>query len=149
MEKSDAEFMMRLVNTPGWLQYIGDRNIHTLDEATAYIEKIHHTPKFYYSVIEKTDSAEAIGILSFIYRQNYDFPDFGFALLPEFQKAGYAAEASNAYLQELVTQEPRILAITKEGNTSSISLLRKLGFTFYSKDIEGTDNIFIYSSNPE
>lgn len=29
----DAEFFMRLVNTPKWLRYIGDRNIKTVDDA--------------------------------------------------------------------------------------------------------------------
>ena len=34
---SDASFIMQLLNSPGWLEYIGDRNIRTIDDAEAYL----------------------------------------------------------------------------------------------------------------
>ena len=34
---SDAPFIVELVNTPGWLRFIGDRNIHTTKEAEDYL----------------------------------------------------------------------------------------------------------------
>jgi [ribosomal protein S5]-alanine N-acetyltransferase len=34
---ADAAFFKELVNTPGWLQYIGDRNIHSITDAEQYI----------------------------------------------------------------------------------------------------------------
>ena len=34
----DAAFIVKLVNTPGWLQYIGDRNVKSLDDAHRYLE---------------------------------------------------------------------------------------------------------------
>jgi len=33
----DAEFIIKLVNTPGWLQYIGDKNIKSIEEAEYYL----------------------------------------------------------------------------------------------------------------
>ena len=36
----DAEFILRLVNTAGWLRFIGDRNIRTAEDARAYVQKI-------------------------------------------------------------------------------------------------------------
>ena len=36
----DAPFILELMNTPGWLKYIGDRNINTVEEARDYIKKI-------------------------------------------------------------------------------------------------------------
>ena len=34
----DAPFIMELVNTPGWLKYIGDRNIKTIEQAINYLD---------------------------------------------------------------------------------------------------------------
>ena len=33
----DAEFILELLNEPSWLQNIGDRNVHSLDAARAFI----------------------------------------------------------------------------------------------------------------
>ena len=35
----DAAFIVRLLNDPGWLQHIGDRNVRTDDDARAYLER--------------------------------------------------------------------------------------------------------------
>ena len=35
----DAEFILRLVNDPSWLRYIGDRGVRTLEDARAYLRK--------------------------------------------------------------------------------------------------------------
>ena len=36
-EITDASFLLTLLNSPKWLQYIGDRNVHTEAEAADYI----------------------------------------------------------------------------------------------------------------
>ena len=46
--EGDYEFIHELVNTKGWLQFIGDRNIHSKEAAIAYIDKIKGMPNFYY-----------------------------------------------------------------------------------------------------
>ena len=33
----DAEFILELLNSPGWLQFIGDRGVRTTDDARNYI----------------------------------------------------------------------------------------------------------------
>ncbi len=38
--KEDAPFMFQLLNSPKWIQFIGDRNIQTLENAVDYIENI-------------------------------------------------------------------------------------------------------------
>ena len=86
LELADSLFILVLANSEGWLRFIGDRNINSEKEAEAYIVTILNTPKFYYNVILIQGSHEPIGVLSFIHRQNYSYPDFGFALLPKFQK---------------------------------------------------------------
>lgn len=37
-ELTDAPFILELLNTPAWLQFIGDRNVKTEEDATAYLE---------------------------------------------------------------------------------------------------------------
>jgi len=32
-QSGDAAFVYSLLNSPGWLQFIGDRNVRTLDDA--------------------------------------------------------------------------------------------------------------------
>ena len=36
--ESDSEFIFKLLNTPKWLKYIGDRNIKTVENAKEYIK---------------------------------------------------------------------------------------------------------------
>ena len=33
----DAEFILRLVNEPSWLRFIGDKGVRTLDDARNYL----------------------------------------------------------------------------------------------------------------
>ena len=35
---TDATFFLKLVNSPKWIQYIGDRNVHSLKDAQDYIQ---------------------------------------------------------------------------------------------------------------
>jgi RimJ/RimL family protein N-acetyltransferase len=127
--------MLRLVNTEGWIQFIGDRNVHSLDDAEGYIQKILETPNFYYNVVELEATCIPIGVVSFIYREGYDFPDLGFAMLPEFHGMGYAEEASRSYLEYLIQNETlvKILGIVNSDNMRSIRLLEKLGFALESR----------------
>jgi hypothetical protein len=36
----DSKFMLELVNTKGWLKYIGDRKVHNVTDAEQYIQRI-------------------------------------------------------------------------------------------------------------
>ncbi len=129
---TDATFIAVLVNTKGWLEFIGDRNISNEGEAERYIQKILDHENYYYLVFELKDSQEAIGLVTFLHRKEEEFPDFGFAMLPEYEKKGFAIEASKAYLKRLIEigNHQNILAITKPNNAKSISLIQKLGFHF-------------------
>jgi RimJ/RimL family protein N-acetyltransferase len=147
LELSDSEFIFQLVNSRGWLEFIGDRDVRSMDDASAYISKILETPNFYYSVIQKLDSNESVGILSFLYREDFDSPDFGFALLPKYYKKGYAKEASIAYINHLIHEMllPEVLGICKEDNESSIKLLKSLGFKYSHKHEGNGETLTVYS----
>ena len=130
--EADDEFIVELFNSKGWITYIGDRGIRTKEDALNYITTIKNKSSFQYLVIEKINSSLPMGILSFIKRTDFDFPDLGFALLPEYQSKGYAKEACEGYLQMLLKQHSsiKVLALCMETNKPSLHLLNKLGFIF-------------------
>lgn len=130
IEKSDDVFIHELVNSEGWLKNIGDKQVRTIKDANIFIEKVLDTAFFFYHVLEHKDTHQPVGIVSFIKRQEYTYPDFGFALLPTFYKQGYAYEASYPFLKKLISRDTNltIIAFALSSNSSSISLLTKLGF---------------------
>ncbi|MEJ5054574.1 GNAT family N-acetyltransferase [Sphingobacterium sp. MYb382] len=143
---SDSEFMFRIMNAKGWLNFIGDRGIRETADAAAYIEKLIEDPNFYYHVFENKITAQAMGLITFIYRDTLDFPDIGFALLPEFGKKGYAYEAARAYLDILIHENvsSKILGITDPDNVNSIKLLERLGLEQVWNE-EATNDLLTYS----
>ena len=44
---SDSGFILELVNSAGWLQFIGDRNIRNTEDAKNYIRKIIDNQNFF------------------------------------------------------------------------------------------------------
>ncbi|WGK64854.1 GNAT family N-acetyltransferase [Croceiramulus getboli] len=132
LHENDAAFILELVNSPGWLEFIGDRNVHTIDDATNYIQNILTSAQLSYTVFEDKETRSALGILTYIQRPYLNAPDFGFAMLPEYSGLGYAREAAQAFLNHLSEQDPHtpLLAITLPDNIRSIRLLEHLGFTY-------------------
>ena len=94
----DDDFILSLVNTTGWIENIGDRNIHSKKEAKEYINKILWTENFIYWVVRTNDDHTPIGIISLIKRSYLEYFDIGFAFLPEYGHYGYAYEATKAVL---------------------------------------------------
>lgn len=135
---NDASFIVELLNTPKWLKYIGDRNVHTIEDAVRYIkDKFNPHLKQYgystYSVIKKDDHT-IIGTCGLYNREDIEGVDIGFAFLPEYEGKGYAFEAANRLKQAAFEDFNLsfIKAITLPNNTSSQKLLERLGFTFKS-----------------
>jgi RimJ/RimL family protein N-acetyltransferase len=133
--EKDASYFLRLVNSPGWLRYIGDRNVHTEEEALKYLND--RVMKAYadhvyggYTIIEKA-SGLPIGNSGLYKRPVLDHFDIGYALLPEFHGKGYAYEAASAVLKFAEAEGmKRVYAITVAYNDRSIHLLTKLGLRF-------------------
>ena len=144
----DHDFIRRLVNTKGWIEFIGDRNVHSADDAIAYVTKITGTPDLFYWVVRLKDGDAPVGIISFMKRAYLESFDIGFAFLPEFNGHGYAYEASREILS-IVSQKAAydpILATTIPRNANSIKLLKKLGLQF-EKQIEVDNEILHVYSN--
>lgn len=130
----DADFILELFNTPSWLEYIGDRNIRTVEAAAEYIA---NGPLPFYAkhgfgsyCLELKDSGTRIGMCGLYKRDNLNYYDLGFALLPEFEGKGYAHEACKFVIEESreVLKIQSLLAITDKSNLRSIQLLERLGF---------------------
>lgn len=141
----DAPFILQLLNTPGWLRYIGDRNVRSVEQAHNYIQK---GPLLSYAqhgfglwLVSMRDLNLPIGLCGLLKRATLDFPDIGFAFLPEHAKNGYALESTNATVNyaRSVLKLNRLLAVTQPNNEASIALLTKLGFT-YKQPFSFTDD---------
>jgi RimJ/RimL family protein N-acetyltransferase len=140
----DAEFIMELVNTPGWLKFIGNRSIGNTQQAAEYIRKIIADPDINYWVVKTKDENTPVGIISFIRRQYLDHHDIGFAFLPAHTGRGYAYEATAAVLNDIINDgtHTQVLATTVKENTNSIKLLLKLGFAC-NREIERENEILL------
>ena len=138
-EPDDAPFILSLVNTPGWLQFIGDRKIKTLEDAKNYIVNapmyLYHKFGFGPYLVQLKNSSTPIGMCSLIKRDTLEDVDIGYALLPEFSGKGYAYEATLAtmnYAGQALGMK-KLIAVTNTDNENSVKLLRKLGFGFEKK----------------
>jgi RimJ/RimL family protein N-acetyltransferase len=125
----DSDFIFTLLNTPGWLKFIGDRNIRTLSDAEAYVQRTIDSPTIQYWVVKKTTDRTPVGVVSFIKKEYLDHHDIGYAFHPDFNHLGYAYEAVKAVLEQLSKNPlyPVILATVAPDNEPSIRLLEKLG----------------------
>ncbi len=144
---NDYDFVRELVNSKGWLRFIGNRHVNSKDEAIAYINKINRTPHLTYWVVRVKASNIPIGIISFLKRAYLEHFDIGFAFLPQFHGNGYAYEAAKEVLS-IVRQYPghtHILATTVAGNINSIKLLTKLGLYFDKEITVEEEKLHIYS----
>lgn len=146
----DHEFIKTLVNTRGWIEFIGNRNINSKEDAIAYINRINSTPKLTYWVTRIRAANTPIGVISFLKRDYLENFDIGFAFLPEFTGYGYAYEAAKAIL-DMVSGNPEytpVLATTMPANTSSIRLLTKLGLRFEKVIEVNNEKLSIYTNAP-
>jgi RimJ/RimL family protein N-acetyltransferase len=130
---ADAPFYVQLFNSEGWLKYIGDRSVHTISDAEAYIQK-NYLPSYEkhgygsYTVQLKATN-EIIGACGLYKRDNLDDPDIGFAFLGEYLGKGYGFEAASGVMRYAQTALgiQKILGFTLADNVASIMLLEKLG----------------------
>lgn len=136
LQHGDASFIIQLLNSPGWLQYIGDRNVHTKEDAIRYINegprKSYRENGFGLYVVERKNNRIPIGICGLLKRETLQHPDIGFAFLPEFEGQGFAFEVAQAIMQHAKDhlKIANVCAITRADNVKSIKLLEKLGLVY-------------------
>ena len=144
-KNSDAKFIIELLNSPGWLEFIGNRNVHTNEEAINYMENgaiaKNRFRGFGLSLVENKKDKKSIGMCGLVKRDYLEHPDLGFAFLPDAMKQGYAFEITEAtlrYCREALNIQ-QVCAITSPENNRSIRLLEKLGM-FANQTIKSPDN---------
>lgn len=134
--KEDAAFILEMFNTPQWIANIGDRNVHTLEQAELYIAT-KMLPQFErigfgnYIMIRKSDGIK-IGSCGLYDREGLEGIDIGYALMPQFEKQGYAFEGASK-MMDLAAHFfnlPEVVAITTPENIPSQKVLEKLGLKF-------------------
>ena len=132
----DADLMLAIWNDPAFVRNVGDRGVRTLEQARDAVRatalKLYAEHGFGpYAVVRKADAVR-VGICGLFQRDILDHPDIGFALLPDYCGAGFAAEAGLAVVEyarhELCLE--RLAGIVSPGNAGSIRLLEKLGLSF-------------------
>lgn len=135
----DTAFVIALMNSPGWLRFIGDRNVRTEIAAKHYLDtgplKSFRERGFGLALVERKEDGIAVGMCGLLWRKELGNPDIGFAFLAEFGGLGYAFEITTAtmrYAREMLGI-PEVFAIVQPDNERSIRLLEKLGMHYRKK----------------
>jgi [ribosomal protein S5]-alanine N-acetyltransferase len=132
----DAAFIVELLNDPGWLRHIGERNVRTIDDARTYLSQrlIAHATQhgFALGAVERTCDGTLIGMCGLVRREGLDDVDLGYAFLPAYRGQGYAREAAAAWLACGFERYRlrRIVAITSVDNVASGKVLEAIGMRF-------------------
>ena len=132
----DAEFILKLLNEPSFIQNIGDKGVRTMADACSYILNgpVASYEKFGFGLwlVEMKESRVRAGICGLLKRDVLEHVDIGYAFLPEFWSQGYAFESASgvmSYASETLGLK-RVVAVTSVDNLSSIRLLKKIGFEY-------------------
>lgn len=136
LAEGDNAFILELLNEPGWLRYIGDKGVRSLDDARRYIVQgpmaMYERVGFGLWLVQRTADGAPLGVCGLIRRDGLDDVDIGFAFLARYGSMGYAYEAASACMAHArkTLHLPRVVAITVAENQASIRLLEKLGLRF-------------------
>lgn len=148
LRESDADFVLRLVNDPAFIEHIADKNLRTSEDARAFLREgpwTHQSRAGYGQLlVEAKDVREAVGVCGLLYREALDLTDVGFAILAEFRGRGFAIEAARAVLEYGYTELElaEIVGLTSATNLASIRVLEKLG-------MQQDGSVRLYPTGPE
>ncbi len=130
---TDADFLRALLNDPGWLANIGERNVRTRRQARTWIATRHTATYgrlgFGFWAVERKSDGRLMGMCGLIKRDTLLEADVGYALMPEFRGHGYAAEAAAACVRYAfdVLGMAEVWGITGPSNAASAAVLRQCG----------------------
>ena len=132
----DAELVLKSMNTNEFIDFVGDRNVRTIEDAETYIKE-KHLPQIEklgygnFTIIEKKNGSK-IGGVGLFHREGLDVVDIGFSFLPEFYGKGFGYEAASRILKAGFEDFglKAVSAITVKENIASQKLIEKLGLKF-------------------
>jgi ribosomal-protein-alanine N-acetyltransferase len=131
---SDDAFIFELLNMPSWIKYIGDRKIHTREDAVNYIINgpLASYNQYGYGgwMVMLKETLQPIGMCGLFKRDYLNGPDLGFAFMPEFEGRGFAFESSMAVIEHVKNNYnlDGLYATTSTNNHRSQRLLERCGF---------------------
>jgi len=134
LEHNDATFILRLLNEPSFIEFIGDKGVRNGADACRYLDQgplaSYEAHGFGLYRVSLKFTGEVVGICGILKREELPYPDLGFAFLPDYWSQGYAFESAQALMEHEVGkhQLEQVLAITTPHNQSSGKLLERLGF---------------------
>lgn len=152
---NDAPFIFELLNSKGWLENIGDRGIHTIDDAKNYIKNKlmpdYGKNNIAMFIMERKSDGASIGTCGLVKRPQLEDVDIGFAMLEKFGKKGYAFEAASATLKMAIEEIKinRIVGITILENKNSQRLLEKIGLSFEKMIPFDQEELMLFSLDVE
>ncbi|TRX59451.1 GNAT family N-acetyltransferase [Fulvivirga sp. M361] len=151
-EISDADFILKLVNTPDWLKFIGDKGVKSVDSAENYLKngpiKSYKEHGYGLWLVQLKDPGTPIGMCGLVNRATLENIDIGFAMLPEYSGLGYGFEMANATLTYAKNSLGihKVVAITDPNNIASIKLLNKIGLHFEKTlNLSENDSVLLFS----
>ena len=134
--EDDAEFILELVNDADWLRFIGERQVHSLDDARRYLRNgpLAMQARLGHSLccVVRASDAAPLGMCGLLKRDTLEDVDLGFAFLPAARGQGFAREAAAAVLAHGFGHLglKRIAAITDIDNAASARVLEAVGLRF-------------------
>ena len=149
----DTEFIVQLLNDESFIRNITDKKVRTDADALNYLINgplsSYQTFGFGLSLVLLKETKTPIGMCGLLKREELDYPDLGYALLPEFCGKGYANEASSSLIKEEMASYSlnTVMAVTFLNNLRSNSLLNKIGFKLKGNiELYGSqNNLYEYS----
>jgi [ribosomal protein S5]-alanine N-acetyltransferase len=136
LEETDAAFVLELLNEPGFLTNIGDRDVRTLDDAAEYIRNVfaasYPVNGFGLYRVDLKETGEPIGLCGLVRRDWLEDVDIGFAFLERHWGRRYARESAAAVMAWAAEALgiDRVVGITAPENHASMRVLESLGLRF-------------------
>jgi len=139
--EEDAALVLAILTAPKALKFIGDRNLHSEEDAREYIRQraltqLRERGYANYTLVTK-ETGTKVGVCGLYVRPDLELIDLGYALHPNHE-----GQASKRIMQAAKERfgQLKLSAITHGENTASIKVLEALGFTHLGqKTVAGYD----------
>jgi len=136
LNKSDAPFILELLNEPMFINNIGDKGVRDIEGALDYINQgplsMHAKLGYCLYACQLKSNGKLIGLSGLIKRDGIHHPEVGFAFIEEYCSQGFGYQSSKAVIEYARAQLDlnTLQAICNPDNKASIGLLTKLGFGY-------------------
>lgn len=149
---NDVEDVFNFSSNPDVTKYTGDLGfVKTHSDAKNIIENIwlKEYEKYGYArlaLVEK-ESQQVIGFNGIKFLDDFQMPDLGYRMLPEYWGQGYATESSQAIIDYIKVNMDikELMAMTLKENIASQNVLLKLGFVHTHNQVANGIDVHIFN----